>query len=337
MGEMAPLATGIQLADENLAERPAPFMAPENLLRLDAMRASRDASGRFHALDEPPMMAARPKPGRHLGWSPEDKARHAYAKHLNTEMAPLSGAVLDGLAHGAVAAELLPSLRDVAGSAASDAPFVNAYALERRGGFRVALRTPLPGVLPHMVDWWFGWHGDSAERYKLWHPRAHVHAEWATAPPPGSRGRERYVGQTSIVDEYVGGELGRYAIQFLPPGELGFDPQTLDDSSQATAVCARAGLADLPLNAGYLVHYVRAVQGGSEMRSYFWVGGPYAAARAGGRFGSLAVALARNFVRQGEADARALFTHCAEEMAHLATFLPALYAEQATGPVLGHD
>jgi hypothetical protein len=36
---------------------------------------------------------------------------------------------------------------------------------------------------------------------------------------------------------------------------------------------------------------------------------------------------ARVFMRPSEADARALLVHCAEEMQHLARFLPALYAE----------
>ncbi|MBK7156217.1 MAG: hypothetical protein IPH72_31345 [Sandaracinaceae bacterium] len=33
-------------------------------------------------------------------------------------------------------------------------------------------------------------------------------------------------------------------------------------------------------------------------------------------------------LRPTERDARAMLTHCAEEMAHLATFLPTLYREQ---------
>jgi hypothetical protein len=48
MGEMAPLAKGVQLADENLALRPAAFMADANLARLDELRAAHDPSGRFH-------------------------------------------------------------------------------------------------------------------------------------------------------------------------------------------------------------------------------------------------------------------------------------------------
>jgi len=48
MREMASLATGCQLADENLGERPARFVADANLSRLDRLRATHDPEGRFH-------------------------------------------------------------------------------------------------------------------------------------------------------------------------------------------------------------------------------------------------------------------------------------------------
>jgi hypothetical protein len=49
MREMEHLATGIQLADENLANRPARFVTEENLIRLDALRAVHDPGSRFHS------------------------------------------------------------------------------------------------------------------------------------------------------------------------------------------------------------------------------------------------------------------------------------------------
>lgn len=48
MREMEHLATGIQLADENLGERPARFVSDENLARLDEIRAAYDPDGVFH-------------------------------------------------------------------------------------------------------------------------------------------------------------------------------------------------------------------------------------------------------------------------------------------------
>jgi hypothetical protein len=49
MTELAPYATGIQLADENLGARPARFMAQANLARLERLRAAYDPAGRFHS------------------------------------------------------------------------------------------------------------------------------------------------------------------------------------------------------------------------------------------------------------------------------------------------
>jgi hypothetical protein len=189
----------------------------------------------------------------------------------------------------------------------------------------------MPGVTPAMIDWWFGWHSDSPERYKLWHPQAHVHATWLSSPASATRGRARYVGQTSIVDEYIGSNLIRAAIRFVSPKTLGFTDPSLNDPEAATIVCARTGLADLPVDVGYLAHHVRRTATGSEMRSRFWLGGPY----AGGRNGPLGAVLARTarlVLRLTEADARALLVHCAEEMQHLASFLPALYESCAQSP-----
>jgi hypothetical protein len=98
---------------------------------------------------------------------------------------------------------------------------------------------------------------------------------------------------------------------------------SLRDDAKATAICAHSTLAGFPIKAGYLVHLVQATSGGSVMRSRFWIGGanvsplhPLAAPIA---------AMARRELRSTESDARALLVHCAQEMAHLATFLPALY------------
>ncbi|KUI35823.1 oxidoreductase [Mycobacterium sp. IS-1590] len=49
MASMAHLATGIQLADENLGQRPARFATDDAMTRLDRVRAQYDPDGRFHS------------------------------------------------------------------------------------------------------------------------------------------------------------------------------------------------------------------------------------------------------------------------------------------------
>jgi hypothetical protein len=49
MAAMSHLATGISLADENLARRPATFITDPNMTRLDKVRAAYDPDGMFHS------------------------------------------------------------------------------------------------------------------------------------------------------------------------------------------------------------------------------------------------------------------------------------------------
>ena len=273
------------------------------------------------------MMRSKPIAGRHLGWSDTDRATKPYARFLDPDIPALPDDTRHALDRGPLPEPLLPALDAAAPSLFGQAAAIeNGFALAADGAMIVAARTDLPGVTPAMIDWWFGWHSDSPDRYKLWHPLAHVHAAWLSAPPQGRRGRARYIGYTSIVDEYIGSTLIRAAIRFVEPASLGFADPTLDDPEQATIVCARTGLGDLPIDVGYLAHHVRRTAGGSEMRSRFWIGGPYAAGR-NSALGTVMAQAARLFMRPSEADARALLVHCAEEMQHLARFLPALYAE----------
>ena len=276
------------------------------------------------------MKSSKPIAGRYLGYRMADQAQ-PYARFFNPELAPLSAHVCAALDRGGVPDILLPGIDGAAENLFGDAAVLeDGWVLTQDGGMRVSVRTDMPGVTPAMVDWWFGWHGDASAKYKLWHPQAHVHAGWRETPPAGTSGRALYVGQTSIVDEYIGSDLIRGAISFVPPASFGFTDPRLDDDQQATIVCARLGLGDAPINIGYLAHHVRAVPGGSEMRSRFWMGGAHVAGR--NLIGSLAATVAKRVLRITESDARALLVHCGQEMPHLAAFLPALYAEFGNKP-----
>ena len=273
------------------------------------------------------MMRSKPITGRHLGWSSADLASKPYARFWSTQLAPLPAHIRHALNRGPVAEPLLPQVAAASENLFGTTPVLeDGFTLTADGAMQVAARTDLPGVTPAMIDWWFGWHSDSPERYKLWHPQAHMHASWLSPPPAGTRGRARYVGYASIVDEYIGSNLIRAAIQFVKPATLGFTDPSLNDPEKATIVCARTGLGDFPIDVGYLAHHVRRIGTGSEMRSRFWIGGPYAAGR-NSPIGAVMARAARLALGPTEADARALLVHCAEEMQHLASFLPALHAE----------
>jgi hypothetical protein len=270
------------------------------------------------------MKASKPIAGRYLGYRAADEAQ-PFARFYDPALAPLAPHICAALDRGGVPDILLPDLEGAPGNLfGGDAVLEDGFVLTRDGGMRVSVRTDMPGVTPAMLDWWFGWHGDAAAKYKLWHPQAHVHVAWHDAPPADSRGRARYVGRTSLVDEYIGSDLVRGAIRFVAPASLGFTGASLDDDRTATIICARLGLGDAPIDIGYLAHHVRAVPGGSEMRSRFWMGGRH----VGGRnmIGGMAAVVAKRVFGLTESDVRAVLVHCAQEMPHLASFLPALHA-----------
>ena len=269
-----------------------------------------------------------PNPTRplYLGMRGGDLEGKPYAPFWNPRLAPLVEHAREALLVGPIAPPLLLPLAEAKRlQDAGPHEVENGFGVQDDGAIFIAIRTEMPDVSPAMVDWWFGWHGEEPQRYKLWHPRAHVFACWGDASA-GKQGRARYVGRVSFVDEYIGSKLQQVTIRFVHPAELGFDEAALADPGEATMICARVGLVGLPVDAGWLVHHVRRVPGGSEMRSRFWIGGPHGSVRAPGFFGGVASRIARRVAGPDLEEARALLVHCSQEMSHLASFLPRLFA-----------
>ncbi len=249
-----------------------------------------------------------------------------YGRFWDPRLPGLQPHVREAMLVGRQPEELLPRLADAPGMLTGDEEMENGYGLCTDGSMVVAVSTDMPGVTPAMWDWWFGWHSEDSRRYRLWHPRAHMFAAWADphTDTTGMSDRQRYLGRTSFVDEYLGADRNELAIRFLPPAELGFDEALLTTD---TVIAARGGFSGVPLDAGYLVHHVREVPGGAQMRSRFWLGGAHVSARGRGFADPALRVVARTAMRRSEEQARALLVHCAHEMSHLAAFLPDLHAQ----------
>ncbi|WP_371328066.1 DAPG hydrolase family protein [Mycobacterium sp. 1423905.2] len=260
--------------------------------------------------------------GAYLGYRNDD-ANTGFAKFFNPEMAALPTHVVEALHHGPQAGEVLLAYADAATLAAEGCQQTeNGYGLLNDGSMQVSVRTDMPGVTPAMWSWWFGWHGSDTRRYKLWHPRAHLRAQWKDGDDGGRRGDARYVGRWSMISEYIGSTKLSAAIQFVAPSTMGLPA----DSDDAVSICARLGSGDAPVDAGWFVHHVRSTPSGAEMRSRFWMGGPHIAVRNAPNVASKAVRpIAAKVLGVSEATARNLLVHCAQEMNHLAGFLAQLY------------
>lgn len=275
--------------------------------------------------DQTKNQGPEPKQNLYLGISQEDLTTLWYAKYWQPQMAALPSHIVEALNNGPQAALLLPKLEDLPllvqpGYLALE----NGFGMSEDGAAVVTALTKMPRVTPAMWDWWFGWHGSDSKRYKLWNPQAHLYAAWqdGLTQNPGKTDRDDYLNRTSLVDEYVGSTKMSLAIHFMPPATLGFDESLLADPEQATVICGRVGLSELPIDSGYLVHYIRRTAEGAEMRSRFWLGGKYLAPRDGSQLPKDKQGMEAATVLW---QAYSLLVHCAKEMNHLAAFLPEIY------------
>lgn len=177
-------------------------------------------------------------------------------------------------------------------------PFETGYKRLANGHMHIAVLTRMPRCAAKMVDWWFGYAGDT-EKYKTWHPKDHIIGDWDEKWRPG-----HYIGASHLVHEYIGGELVKLRITFRDPSDF-FDVSRFKEARVGAAVCGNVGLLEVAgSHMGNLIHFVRDTDFGCEMRSRFWL------------FGA------------EEKLGRDLMQHCIEEMGYLADLLPDLYARE---------
>jgi hypothetical protein len=198
----------------------------------------------------------------------------------------------------------------------------NGYCLNDDSSAHISVLTKMPGVSPQMWHWWFGWHCDDTKKYKLWHPKAHLSSKWKDE----KKGELSYVNRISLITEYIGKKKESIAIQFKNPTQIQL-PEFTQNSKSDLFIVARIGLKNIPINIGWLIHQVRPTSEGAEMRSRFWLGGPYISIGTNIIFKNALERIIRSVRKIPESMARNLLIHCSEEMNHLAHFLPDLYSD----------
>jgi hypothetical protein len=286
------------------------------------------ATYQLTAADRASVPTSYPSEERYLGYRDADEAK-PYAKYFRADALPMQPHVPDVLLTGMAPSEYGYDIDDAARKLSRPGyhKMETGWTVLDSGVVVVACRTEMPGVTGEMWDWWMGWHSCESARYKLWHPDAHQFTAVGEnrLSDRTLTDRQRYVGNVSYVDEYVGGVLTPLAIRFVEPAELGFE----DSRPGSTVIAGRVGLSVAPIAFGWLVHQVRGTDSGAEMRSRFFLNHVEhldlpAAAVATPPAGRAPIA---------EGDPKSLglglLSHCAVEMNHLASFLPALYEEFA--------
>jgi hypothetical protein len=272
--------------------------------------------------------ASYPIEPRYLGYRAADQTR-PYAKYFRPDALPMQPHVAEALLTGMAPTEYGYGVSEAARrlSAPGYHKMETGWTRLDDGTVVVACLTDMPGVTGEMWDWWMAWHSCESARYKLWHPDSHQYSAVAQnrLADRSLTDRERYVGNVSYVDEYVGGVLTPLAIRFVAPTTLGFE----DPRPGETVIAGRVGLSVAPVAFGWLTHQVRATSNGAQMRSRFFLDHPEHLELPGEAVATPPPGRAP----LGEADPTslgvALLSHCAVEMNHLASFLPELYEEFA--------
>lgn len=256
----------------------------------------------------------------------EDELQHPLAKYWFDRAEPGSG-VLEALNTGPLPkGDVL--LWDNRYKLAEEGylPGENGWAHLEDGSAYVAVKTFFPGATAAMIDWWFEWAQQAEDiRYKIWYPGAHYAMSQASTPnAPNYEQSKAYWGKSRFPVEDVGVGVARLRLDFVAPSEFGFDE--LPEGSTMLAV--RVGLPNGLLKTTDMIHYVRPVEGGVEMRSRFWIAREFEA-MAGGL--GVAAALADNALVKRvvvpENLPQQLALHCANEYSQLASFLPEVFAE----------
>lgn len=147
------------------------------------------------------------------------------------------------------------------------------------GTAMIANKTFFPGVTGEMFDWWFAWHPIDRLRYAIWDPEDHFDVDLEDrqrAMDMSLSMRERHWGSTHYVWEDAGfGGIDLLEINFKRPADLGYDESMIDTPACNALVCANCvvygndKMPDVPV---VMTHFLRPVEGGSELRSRFWFG-----------------------------------------------------------------
>ncbi|KAK7992303.1 hypothetical protein PG996_012685 [Apiospora saccharicola] len=219
----------------------------------------------------------------------------------------------------------------------------NGWCALGDGTAYVASKTRFPGVTGEMIDWWFWWHSAEPERYALWYPYNHVEARSNFAADGRLHRadlghRDKWLGSTHRVTEYIGPHRKQIRIQFVEPHDqhhfgAGLAPDKLQEAGYVAAVCAVLWDAYLPLKIGEFVHLWRAVEGGLELRSRYWLGHRVYLQLLGLKtpLDYLGGLLGIKRVLAGEEIAHEQFLHDQIEFTNLSRILPGLYAEFGPG------
>lgn len=191
----------------------------------------------------------------------------------------------------------------------------------------IANSTFFPNVNGEMFDWWFAWHPIDRLRYAIWDNEDHY--DVYLDDPAHSRDmsltmQERHWDSIHNIWEDIGlGQVDLLRIHFRRPRDMGYDESKIGTDACNALVCANVvvvGSGDAPDVPVVMTHFLRPVEGGSQLRSRFWFGWQIID-------GKPVKCIPDGFKVPAKGPV-SLLRHNVKEFSNLSRILPDLYAEE---------
>lgn len=182
------------------------------------------------------------------------------------------------------------------------------------GDWLVSMYCPMPSVTKEMVDWWFWWHPQGNERYKLWYPGEHFAVSYSKKDREyfGAKAVPPFKSNIQYPVEKIGKLILPLSIEFVSPEEFGFSKEEMERNGVATIVCGHVGAFGGLFKHTEMAHIFFQREDGLFMVSRFWLGK------------RLRNPLIRKFMLNKNT-AEGMAEHCCVEYRNFAERIPMLY------------
>jgi len=206
------------------------------------------------------------------------------------------------------------------------------YSVLDNGTLYSASHTKFPNCTTEMFEWWFWWHSVESERYALWYPYCHVSIEAKNKEvleAPNLSHKERYIGNTHIITEYLNDSKNDIEIEFVSPEELGFETKVLKEANITASACGYVYAQKPYAKVCKMVHLFKETDEGGELISRYYLGEGMAALIGSNEIKFPKFLKKKLLTSNGSGIQMAYeqVMHDQIEFTHLASLLPDLYNE----------
>ncbi len=188
------------------------------------------------------------------------------------------------------------------------------YTKMANGDYLVSVTLELTDVTAEMINWWFWWHAQDSERYKMWFPGEHFAVSY-------SRRNKAYFSRKSLPvfqenTHYPIEKIGKaplpLSINFVSAEDFAFDKELMKKANVGTIICGHVGAVYDIVPHTEMAHIYFSTANGLRQVSRFWIGK------------RCKNPLIRKVIL-GDGIAKSMAEHCYKEYTNLARKLPDIY------------